>query len=40
MFKGLFGVTRILYCVAVVVAVMFVVSAIAGVSLAGLATDP
>ncbi len=32
--------TRILYWVAVVVAVMFVVSAIAGVSLAGLATEP
>ncbi len=40
MFAWVLGVTRILYCVAVVVAVMFVASAIAGVSLAGLATDP
>ena len=40
MFVWLFGVTRTLYCVAVVVAVMLVVRAMAGVSLAGLLTDP
>src|SRR6185295_4010925 len=40
MLMWLFGVTRILYCVAVVVAVIFVDRAIAGVSLAGFATDP
>ena len=40
MLAWLFGVIRILYCVAQVVAVIGVVSVIDGVSLAGLETEP
>ena len=40
MFAWLFGVIRTLYCVLVVIAVMLVESAMAGVSLAGSATEP